>query len=122
MAFEAFNQVVKRLSEMSNNNSQLSSVINFWLYKNARNLIKGASASWAASEVCLVGEAKLDEANASDSPLLKYVAQSSDAIDSINIRCSFTRGGDAFREGDWIYYTIQDGVGTVPLEKQQHQH
>lgn len=106
MAFEAFNQLVKRLSEMSNYKSQLSSVVNFWLYKSARNLIKGTSASWAASEVCVVGEATLDDARASTSPLLKYIAHMEAPVHSINILCSFTRGGDVIREGDWITYAM----------------
>lgn len=112
MAFEAFNQLIKRLSEMSNYKSQLSSVVNFWLYKSARNLIKRKSSSWAASEVCIAGEATLGEAAASTSPLLNYIAakDAKEDVHLINILCSFTLDGNDIREGDWVSYAIDDGA------------
>jgi len=47
MGFEAYNQLIKNLAQMTNFKTPLVSVCNFWIAKSARNLVRGAAAAFS---------------------------------------------------------------------------
>lgn len=106
MGFEAYNQLIKNLANLSNFKNVLNSVVRFWIAKSGRSLMRACTAAFSAGEVCVVSETVDVERAAVDSVVVRQVVQASSqqrtAVVAVRQVCSFTRDGDTVEVGTWL--------------------
>ena len=53
MAFESFNQIMKRAAERTNYRDLIVSIAEYWSMKSALSIKAGKTTAWAADTVCV---------------------------------------------------------------------
>ena len=105
MAFEAFNQVIKKMFNRSNYKSAARSVAEFWSMRSARALRHGKASAWYQDHACVASElsdeiAAMREGSEILSALCDELGQ--DEIVSARQLHSFSRGAVEVKVGQWV--------------------
>ena len=103
MAFEAFNQVIKKMFNKSNYKSAAVSVADFWSMRSARTFRLGRAAEWFQDSACAASELTCDVTRMCEgSDMVSAACSGEDRVVAARQLHSFTRGSVAVKVGSWV--------------------